>query len=221
VDHLGRDQDPDRKHPTTAGVGPADQPDEAVPEHVEDAGLLAGDVRLDGLDEAGRVEGGDDGGADTLEHQVLAQQLEARVLVHLLGPGGHFAQAVFHTQRHSLDCQRTTNTFPQDRSTLPSVEVNHHWQQSHWSCVISSGIYIDLTLSPEDDERMTEEVLRQETRDTNTKPGILVCLLVSKIISNVVTQLLLAKILIFVQIDVHWTSWISLSKVLITPVLTS
>ena len=91
MDHLGRNQDPDWQHPATPGVRPADQPRQTLPEHVQYPGLLAGDVGLDGLDQAGRVEGGDQGRARTLQHQVLAQQLEACVLVHVFGPGGHFA----------------------------------------------------------------------------------------------------------------------------------
>ena len=47
----------------------------------------------------------------TLEHQVLAEHLEAGASVHLLGPGCHLAQAVLHPQAQALDGQRAANTW--------------------------------------------------------------------------------------------------------------
>ena len=47
---------------------------------------------------------------DTLEHQVLAEHLEAGAGVHLLGPGRHLAQAVLHTQAQALDGQGAADT---------------------------------------------------------------------------------------------------------------
>ena len=47
---------------------------------------------------------------DTLEHQVLAEHLEAGAGVHLLGPGRHLAQAVLHPQAQALDGQRAADT---------------------------------------------------------------------------------------------------------------
>ena len=64
--YLRRDKDPDGQHPPAPRVWPADEPVDALLEDVQDARLLAGNLRLDALHQAGRVEGGDDGRANCL-----------------------------------------------------------------------------------------------------------------------------------------------------------
>ena len=51
--------------------------------------LLTGNLRLDSLHQAGRVEGGDDSGGDRLQEQVLADTAQAGMLVNFFGPGSY------------------------------------------------------------------------------------------------------------------------------------
>ena len=159
------------------GVGPGDQSGQAVPEHVQDAGLLTGDVRLDGLHQAGRVEGSDDGGGDALQEEVLAQQLQAGVTVDVLRPGGHLAQAVLHAQGEALDSEGAADTFPEYGAALPPVEVDEDREESEGGGVVPAGLHIDLALPPQDDEGVAGEVLSQEAAHPDAEPGVLVGLL--------------------------------------------
>ena len=92
-----------------------------------------------------RVEWSNESSAGTFQHQVLAQQLQAGVFVHILGPGSHLGQTVLHSQGHPLDGEGAADTLPKHRASLPPVEVDQDWQQCEGSGVVSPGINIDLT----------------------------------------------------------------------------
>ena len=64
--YLRRYEHPDRQHSAAARVGPADQPGHPVAEHVQHPGRLAGNVGLHALNQACRVERGEDSGGGRL-----------------------------------------------------------------------------------------------------------------------------------------------------------
>ena len=70
-------------------VWPTDQPNNAIPEDIKHTRFLTGNIRLDGLNQAGWVEGGDYGSRDCFQKQVLANTSQTGVLVNLFGPGSH------------------------------------------------------------------------------------------------------------------------------------
>lgn len=104
---------------------------------------------------------------------MLSESLQSRSTVHLLGPTGELRDHIVDGQGHAAHQEAAAHTLPQRGHALPPVQVHDAGQKVERMQVVAFGGIEDLTLPPQNNERMAQQVLGDQGDPLNAHNQVL------------------------------------------------